>query len=350
MDFLTEILKEKEFKKYEKIKDFTIKTYQDSDEADLISLYLKVFPHVITDGLIEWKNRKNPFENADKYTFLMKDKETIISQYAVVPKIFIIYGKEYKCIQSLGTMTHPAYRGLGIFPYLAKIAYEYAKRKGHSFVYGFPNEISEQYFKVKLNWTIFSKLNLFYKDLSSSMLPKIDDDNYIIKEIEVFDEKVNKLWNKIKPFLPIIIKKDKDYLNWRFVNHPSENYKKYIVLNNTNRKICAYFILKKFKDKNNNLNGHIIDFLIDPKDKNLERKIFTLIEGFSINEFKKDCTRISFWLPNENLKNLTLKSLNYNLIQMNANFGFKIFKTDKQFDLLKDQKSWYITMGNSDVF
>jgi len=126
-------------KKPEKLKDYSVKTYQDSDYFNLIELYNIVFPNLKLNNFIKWKNKKNPFGIGDEYTFLLKDKSILVAQYTVVPKIFYIYGKKVPCIQSTGTMTHPEYQKLGISTYLAKLNYEYSMRNKKHFVYGYPN-------------------------------------------------------------------------------------------------------------------------------------------------------------------------------------------------------------------
>ncbi len=350
MDLLAEILKMENFKKYDKIKDFQVDTYKDSDFDNLEILYKTVFPHVKFKNHIEWKNRKNPFGDSDDFTFIMKDKEKIISQYAVIPKLFLINGKEYKCVQSLGTMTHPEYRGLGIFPYLAKISYEYARRKGYSFVYGFPNKYSCHGFQNRLNWIITGKINLFYKNIPPKIQYIKNGKDYIIQEIEEFDNKVDDLWNKLKSRFSIIIKKNKDYLNWRYIQHPSVKYKCFLVYDKKNNELRSFFVLKRYKENKDNTFGHIVDIFIDPSNIIKERELFKVIENCSCNKFKMDCSKISFWLPNENLKDLVIKNLNYEVIPINTYFGFEIFEKNEQFNLFKNQAKWNITMGDSDVF
>lgn len=349
MKLLEEILEKKEFKKFDALKDFSINTYNDKEEDNLKNLYRIVFPLYNPNHLIEWQNKTNPFGNADKYTLLLKDKEKIISQYAVVPKVFYINGKEFRCIMSLGTMTHPDYRGRGVFPYLAKISYEYARRKGFSFVYGFPNRYSFMGFKNKLNWTILYKAKFYSKPLRPKIEMKIND-KFTIQEVDRFDNSIDQFYIKIRKSFPILIKKDRKYLNWRFVKRPNFRYRRFLVYKNNSGNICSYFILKRYIDENKTCYGHIIDFLIDPINNKAEKEIFHAIENHSVNEFNKDCDIISFWFPNDNLRSFLLDKLNYEIVEMNNYFGFKIFEKNKDLKLLKEQKNWYNTMGENDLF
>lgn len=348
MNFISEIIKENEFKIPEKLKNFSIKTYQDSDFDNLIELYNTVFPDLKPKDLIHWKNKKNPFGIGDKFTFLIKDRSKIIGQYTVVPKHFYLYGNRYLCVHSMGTMTHPNYWGMGISTYLAKLTYEYAKRNGYFFVYGFPNRNSIYMFEKKLGWTNFGKINFFIKDISLHNTPLKVENQYKIKEIKSFDEEANKFCEKVKFFFPIIIKKDMNYLNWRFIEHPFVKYKIFLIYEKDFESIVSYFVLKKYKDKNTF--GHIVDFLIDPRDKSFERKIFSIIENFTCNYFKNKASKISFWLPIYNLKELVKTKLGYKSMENDTYWGFRILNEEENLNVLSSPNNWYLTMSDSDVF
>ncbi|MFX1328201.1 MAG: GNAT family N-acetyltransferase [Promethearchaeota archaeon] len=347
MEILNRILEQNEFKKPEKLKDLSIEIYNDSDFNNLMGLYERVFPGYMSKNLWLWKNNYNPFGKF--YTLLMKDKNDIISAYSVAPKIFSIYGKQFSCVQSMDTMTDLKYRSKGISTYLARLIYEYAKIKGVNFVYGFPNKISKNLIFDKLNWEYFGKRNFITKKISKYRTVFENKSDLLIREIKKFNEDIDHFWEDYKNYFPIIIEKKFDYLKWRFDEHPLEKYKKYLIYN-SDYKTISYFILKRFKDKQGNLIGHIVDYLIGPQDKPLRYKIFKLIHYYSLNEFKSDCKKISLWIPEEDLFYLAIKDLHYFKNEKKKFFGYKILKSNKNLSPLKISKNWYITMSDSDVF
>ena len=152
----------------------------------------------------------------------------------------------------------------------------------------------------------------------------------------------------MKKHISFIIKKDMNYLNWRFVDLPLAKFRKFLIYDNMH-KIVAYFVLKKYKDKKNRNIGHIVDFLIDPRHKDIEKNIFKLIEANSIYMFKDDCSSISFWLPN-NFKEIALNELGYRIKKMKTYVGYKIFNYLPELDVLSNFNNWYFTMAISDVF
>lgn len=348
MDLLNTILKKNKDLISSKLKNFTIKLYKDSEFENLMRLYESVFPKYMSKELWEWKNDKNPFGNF--YTILMKDHEEIIAAYSVSPKEFYIYGFKFPCVLSLDTMTNHQYQGLGISTLLANLIYEYAKMKGSYFVYGFPNNNSVYMFEKKLGWINFGKKDLLIKDLIQNNKQMKDFQKYKIVELDKFDDEINSFWELNKKRIPITIKKNKDYLNWRFVDHPFIKYKIFLVYSKKPKQLKAYFILKKYIDNKDVHYVHIIDYLIESNNKRERKEIFSFIDNYSLSEFQNECEKISLWMSEIDLKDLLLNHLDYRVIQMETYFGYKIFRNEKKLINLKSLANWYITMGNNDVF
>lgn len=75
-----------------------------------------------------------------------------VAFYGVIPTLLWHEGKSIIAAQSADTMTHPDYRGLGLFVKLANHTYTLCKLEGVRLVFGFPNQNSLPGFMNKLNW------------------------------------------------------------------------------------------------------------------------------------------------------------------------------------------------------
>ena len=349
MNILGKILEKKEFSIPQKIEGFIIKFYEESDFKELMNLYEIVFPGFMSKELWLWKNMKNPF--GPFITIVIKDREKIIAAYSVSPREFFIKGKVIPCVLSLDTMTHPNYQKIGISTFLAKLTYEYAKLNGFYFVYGFPNNNSIYMFEKKLDWINFGQSELLIKNISGK-IKQIDIlKKYSVHEIRNFNNEYENFWEKNCRNLPIIINKKKDYLNWRYVEHPFVKYRIFLVKLIKTREIVSYFVLKTYTDKNEIRGGHIVDIFIRTGIYNNRKEIFKIIENHSRKEFQEKCSKISFWMPDNYLKNLSLKKLKYKLVKTDPFFGFKLFKNcTYKISNLNTLSDWYITMANDDVF
>ena len=82
-----------------------------------------------------------------------QDGNRLAGAYSLWPINLKIMGKTVFGAQSMDTMSHPNYRGQGIFTFLAKECYSIAKERGIRVLYGFPNQNSYHGFVRKLGWT-----------------------------------------------------------------------------------------------------------------------------------------------------------------------------------------------------
>lgn len=83
---------------------------------------------------------------------LAMDGERLAAFYTLMPVRLRLGGETVLAAQSMDTMTHPDYRGRGLFLKLAKACYDLAAAMGVEVVYGFPNENSYPGFIRRLNW------------------------------------------------------------------------------------------------------------------------------------------------------------------------------------------------------
>lgn len=67
------------------------------------------------------------------------DSEKMVAHYACIVKQLLIEGRVVEGILSMATVTHPEYRGRGLFKTLAKRTYDCARDKGFEFVIGVAN-------------------------------------------------------------------------------------------------------------------------------------------------------------------------------------------------------------------
>lgn len=98
--------------------------------------------------------------------FIALDKKSgrAAAYYGVIPLVAQYNGQRILCAQSGDTMTHPEYRGKGLFIALAKETYSLCKAEGVHFVFGFPNKNSYPGFIRKLEWIHYSDMHQYIVD------------------------------------------------------------------------------------------------------------------------------------------------------------------------------------------
>ena len=100
-----------------------------------------------------------------------------------------------------------------------------------------------------------------------------------------FDDIIKKSLNRF----PIFHFKNKEFLQWRYMNHPTRNYQVLTLRNNS--KLIGYIISREMNIFSKKL-GVIVDFVIDPNYE--QRKIFQkLIKSTLINFWNREAPAMS---------------------------------------------------------
>ena len=325
--------------------EFEVRPYESGDERDILKLFKIVFKRDMTINFWRWRFIEGPFGKGIIY--LAFDGDILTGHYAVFPTLIKIKREIVKAVFSMTTMTHPNYRGKGIFTTLANAVYEEAYRKGYKLVFGFPNENSFGAFVNKLGWKGFGRINLYVLSFNLTKFHRLEGNlRCKIKQVYSFDDNINKLWESVKDELRISVPRISRYLNWRFVENPEEKY--FLFLVNTSDHLEGYFVLKKYTNPNNGEKyGHIIDFLFE------DYSYFENVLFYSYNFFKETgVSKVTFWINESIANNLQLAKLGVKKMEMERTyFGYKIFDLQSDFgNELENMENWYITMGDSDVF
>lgn len=64
-----------------------------------------------------------------------------------------------------------------------------------------------------------------------------------IKEVQNFDERIDQLWRSTNHQYDVIVKRDKEFLNWRYSPHTTLSYRKFIAIRN--EEVKGYIILRR---------------------------------------------------------------------------------------------------------
>jgi GNAT superfamily N-acetyltransferase len=84
-----------------------------------------------------------------------------------------------------------------------------------------------------------------------------------IQEVDDFDQRIDNLWNSTSNQYKIIVKRDREFLNWRYSRHHVLTYKKFIAQRDGETK--GYLVLRKAEPEELNL-GRIVDLYAKRND------------------------------------------------------------------------------------
>lgn len=317
------------------------------------------------DEKIRWQFLENPVNKQFVDIAIDKEKNRVAAIYAIFPVQFQVNGNDYIGSQSLDTITDIDYRGKGLFTNLAKDVYEKASQNNIKLVYGFPNGNSIHGFAKKLDWRVLDPVPFLFKPINTGYFTKkikllswfpnirIGFRNKVDKKINIklkkeFPEEVNKIWGKFSENILVSVKRNKEYLDWRYIQKPDEDYK--IAHAYISDGSYIGFIVYCVKEKHGGKIAYIMEYIYDPK--------FTLqaenLMKFTINQIikeKADCI-LSWCLEHsENYKHYRKRGF-YTLPEkfrpIELHFGVRCFDENLN-KLIINRKNWYLSYSDSDT-
>lgn len=314
----------------------TFRPYLAGDEISVLKLFRQSFGRDLGERVWEWRFRDNPAGAG--VIDLSWDGDVLAAHYAVTPAAFRIHGRDWLTGLSGTTMTHPDYRGRGLFPKLARRTYGRMAEMGMAMVWGFPNALSHRGFVEHLNWTDIYEIPTFRLALPAPRpLPTPGDE---VVELAEFDGRFDSLWDRVKDEHRIICRRDQQQLNWRYFQNPSEHYR--ILAHTAGEEIAGYCVFKRYRQE-----WQVVDILI-PEDN--VRKGVELIARVVELAAVDGASAVSLWLNVTRPLHRALEKLGFRNGEPITYFGALALQPGLVDRGLCDFRHWYLTMGDSDVF
>lgn len=349
-----------------------VRSYEDGDEdkiKDLVSN--SIYLHMDDKEWFKWwkwQHKLNP--SGEPIIYFADDNGLLAGQYEIIKFRAKYNGDETIGFHSQDTMTHRDYRRQGIFKTLADKSYESATKEGGAYVFGFPNQNSHPGFIKKLEFfdicvvpNVFKTLNvkntlkrrihnnfmLFFATIGFKILnafnglrskPKENKDAKIV-EVKRFDDRIDDLWRRASSEYKNIVIRDRDHVNWRYVDIPHRDYTSFIY--EMKDEIRGYVVLSIVK-KEGFTGGEIIDLFgeID------ESVIGSLIKA-SVDYFRsKGVDAVYCWLPDMDVYKRVYKKLGFMNMNRDPQFIGRVLQPDVSKEQIKDYSNWFVTMGDSD--
>jgi hypothetical protein len=238
-------------------KDLTIRLYRPGDESQINRIFEAAFH--INRSLEEWrwKFQDNPLGKS--IIVVGEIDNEIVAHIAAIPVGIKFGNQNFICYQSLDSMSDPQVNKKLIFPRVFKEMQEKIKSM-QQIHFGFPNNKAHSLLTNKrIGEVDIGKLDVYSVELSilSSLFPVIGQRKFNLLEINEFDDRFTRLWERLSVIYKIAIIREKRYLNWRYLYKPDNDYKIFALGKN---EIIGYIVLKVFESNGLKI-GSIIDLL-----------------------------------------------------------------------------------------
>lgn len=257
---------------------WNLRRYQPGDEIGITELLSATFGKWHDLKYWNWWYKRNPAGTPIIWVAEFDGK--IIGHYGIIPLVMKVGSSYVTGSFASDGATHPDYRGMGVMSSILNRLFLDAAESKISFTCGFASSrlwfyrryerigrISRMILMARvLNWeaTIASiSRNSMLSHVPGKVLDKIltpthHNRNLTIERVVLFDERIDYFWNKISQTFGIIVKRDRNYLNWRYVNHPQIPYVIYQAVRNG--RVMGYCVLSE-QERNNLKLGVIADMV-----------------------------------------------------------------------------------------
>ena len=317
--------------------------------------------------LFRWITEENPFNGGNPPYFILLDGQRVVGMHGHMPLLFTIYGKKQRGCLAHDDLLSQDYRGKGLGK---KILIGTAEKT--TFFSGalWFNEPNYKLY-IKSGWLDIPNLQSFLKiydpnvflksriesiitrKILSSIFKKLlqfkkfftltsNYKNINIVEIEEFDANFDKFFDIIAPRFGIMVVRNQQYLNWKFVKKPYNNYKKYVAFDSFGE-LSGYMVVKsEFSDIGKR--GRILDFLVHP-DK---PEIFNALLKHCCDDFERNNMEYVQIISSSPLIAKLLMKNEFIKAQKPVRFMVNSWENYFESGFIGNIENWYITDSDGD--
>lgn len=268
----------------------------------------------------DWQFNSNPYFNRRVTT--LWDEDTLIAMTALTPSFALVDGREVVSAVSGTTMARDDYRGVSI-----QLVSECGKQnRDIEFKYSFPNR---QAFRIATKFYGHHYVgDVAFWTARPRRLPRDER----VSKFELFTTEHGDLYRGVADAHSYMKRRDKDYLNWRFVQKPRAGYGLYEY---ADYGVSGYVVVNEYREGEES-HLQIVDIVANSEEA------FACLMQHAINlAYENGDDIVKLWLTSRAYKR-TLEGMGFA-------YGMQPFRVtvwDRDIDL----EDAYITMSDSDVF
>jgi GNAT superfamily N-acetyltransferase len=339
------------------------------DLKEILSLRKIVFGEIEKDKLDErlwrWEFEEGPDGRA--LIYIVEDENRIIGHFADIPRRFSVQGEVVLGTLSLDLMVHPDYWRKGIFEAMGKYGAQRVKQENGIFLTAFPIRLETIHGLKKIGWREVVELPVLVFPIRfqgilnrylhfpplSFLAGGVAKFFYLfffgwkkkkgMEEIEIervgsLDDPFDDFWQKVYSLHPIMGIRNRNYLTWRYLQHPTRNYTIFRAIKNGEMR--GYIVLRKVELLNFN-SAVIVDLLA------LDEGALSALVGRGIQHSRQEgADLLGFMVPRGHPYDKILRRRGF--LPSPKTFQFMIYLHSNREIFLSPEK-WYVNWGDTDV-
>ncbi|MDP9360584.1 MAG: GNAT family N-acetyltransferase [Acidobacteriota bacterium] len=213
---------------------FTIRAFRDGDEAQILALFARAFPHAAR-GLdhFQWKYQRSPFGN-ERISLTFDDAQRLVAQYAGYPVFLVDGGWDLVAHQIGDIMTDRSVRHVGRGPtsILARTAvhfYESFCRAKVAFNYGFTTAAHRELSVRFLGSDAVEPVTYRVREMARNPFVRIGrrarwPRGWQLELVHDVGPEFDDFFERVAPAYRFLVRRDARYLRWRYLECPDVPY------------------------------------------------------------------------------------------------------------------------------
>jgi GNAT superfamily N-acetyltransferase len=312
-----------------------------------------------------WEFLEGP--NGPGLIYIVEDGSKIVGHFADIPRLFSVQGGPILGTLSLDLMVHPDYWRKGIFAAMGRYGALRVKQDNGLFMTAFPIRLETILGLRKIGWKDVVKLpvlvypirfhgilNRYFHFPPLSLLAggiarffyllffgwkKRKETNGVeIEKVDEFDDQFDQFWQKALLLYPIMGVRNRNYLIWRYLRHPTRTYTIYRAKQSGEMK--GYIVLRKVELLNFN-STVIVDLLA------LDEATLRALVGKGVQHSQRKGTDLlAFMVPQGHPYDRILRKRGF--LPSPKTFQFMVYFHSKR-EMLNSPEKWYVNWGDTDV-
>ncbi len=160
-------------------------------------------------------------------------------------------------------------------------------------------------------------------------------------QVAQFDARADEVWEQSSPHYPVICRRDRAYLNWRWARFPIvDRYQRFMVTHN--KHAIGYAVLR-VGEHHGLRAGYLVDFLCPPR-------YTQALVAQCVRVLREQQAQIMYCLHNNPAASRAFTTLGFVRRQSNWPLMLRACNLSaEQLALVGDQRNWFITAGDSDA-
>ncbi len=340
-----------------------IERYTPEDRRGIGQLYRRTFGIEAADRVrLRWDwQRKNPASGVEPPYWVVREGPTLIAAVALMPVRVSVAGAEAAGTWSADPLVVPERQRQGLGGALLR-----AWDRGTGVALGaglssptrirldemrwpkaqplpcLVKPISRRALRIP-TWPV--ELNRLVSALALPVVRVVSRTQPLKEEVEVvrrFDASVDRLWDRMADRFAISVRRDAQYLNWKFIEPPHVRYT--AALLRRGEEVDGYVVYRHFREPQGRVT-QIVDLLADPAD---ERGLKTLARWVDREARMADSDKIRCYATHAAIRRVLRRS-GYFVVKSGVDITVKVNAISVPKDFYASADDWHFMLGDGDL-